>query len=381
MSRPSRRANRGLRSRASVVAVVLVGLASIACYAAVSVTVNGEPSTTPFRGFVTILQPAPVFPQDQVKLIASPLIPGGSGPHPGLSYSVAVCGSQPFQGVLLIGGDARLSHLKGTPALGVSNAVGQSSAENLPDLTILDEGTGTLLDLGPVQAIHLTMSHPPKCASPYSAQQAPPPLFLGQGQTITGQAAAPVQRQWRLGWWSGPRTSQSWPLIGDLPGISFNDLGEFRALKGLSGAWFRPGRQYVAVSVGALLSRVIVDQARPQPTSATGLDWDGAQPIQPIAVVTDATSMNTWQNWLVAAGIFLGIGGSLLASLLYEWARPSRAGGPVEEPTPQPPLQQPPRAHPQATESPAQPASSSPPGSSRPEDAGREVGHTESDHD
>jgi hypothetical protein len=310
------------------------------------VTVNGEPSTAPFHGFVTLLQPAPAFSQDQVKLIASPLVPGGTGQHPGLSYGVAVCGSQPFRGVLLIGGDARLSQLKGEPALGIDNTVEHSSAENLPDLAFLDEGTGTVHDVGPVQAIHLTMSHPLRCASAYSPQLAPPPAFFGQSQIITGQAAASVQRQWRLGWWSGPRTSQSWPLIGNLPGISFNDLGEFRALTGLSGAWFRPGRQYVAVSVGGLLPRAIVDQARPQPISVTGLDWDSAQPIQPVAVVTNATSMNTWQNWLVAAGIFLGIGGSLLASLLYEWARPSSTRAPAEEPTLRPPFSQPPSAQP-----------------------------------
>jgi hypothetical protein len=346
MSRSSHRASRGLGSRAGVMAILLVGLASIACYAAVSATVNGEPSTTPFRGFVTLLQPAPNFPQDQVKLIASPLVPGGPGQHPGLSYGVAACGSQPFQGVLLIGGDARLSHLRGVPALGVGNAVGQSSVETLSDMTVLDEGTGTVVDLGPVQATRLTMSHPLQCASAYSAQQAPPPFFVGQGQTISGQAAAPVQRQWRLGWWSGPRTSQSWPLIGDLPGIGFNDLGVFRAVTGLSGEWFRPGRQYVAVSVGSLLPRAIVDRARPQPTSGTGLDWDSTQPIQPVAVVTNTTSMNNWQNWLVAAGIFLGIGGSLLATLFYEWARPRRAGVPIEETARQPPPSQPPRARP-----------------------------------
>lgn len=133
-------------------------------------------------------------------------------------------GNQPFQGVLLIGGDARLSHVRGIPALGLSNANGQSSSQNLPDLTFLDEGTGTGLDLGPVQAIHLTMSHPGRCASNYSAEQTLPPPFLGQSQVIAGQADAPVQRQWRLGWWSGPRSSQSWPLVGDFPGVSFNDL-------------------------------------------------------------------------------------------------------------------------------------------------------------
>jgi len=63
-------------------------------------------------------------------------------------------------------------------------------------------------------------------------------------------------------------------------------------------------------------------------TSDTDLDWDSAQPLQPNTVVTDTLSMNRWQNWLVWAGIFLGIGGSLLASLLlYEWAWPSPTHG------------------------------------------------------
>ncbi|HYZ52188.1 MAG TPA: hypothetical protein VE733_01560 [Streptosporangiaceae bacterium] len=139
--------------------------------------------------------------------------------------------------------------------------------------------------------------------------------------------------------------SQSWPLIGDLPGISFNDLGEFRVLTGLPGAWIRPARQYITVSAGSLQPRAIVDQARPEPTSTTGLDWDSAQPLQPVAVVTNTTAMNNWQNWLVAAGIFLGIGGALLASLLYEWARPSHPQDPPTRPGP-PPASQSPRAKP-----------------------------------
>ena len=265
MSRLSGKVSRSLRSRAGAVVVVLAGLASVVCYAAVSVTVNGQPSTAPFRGFVTLLQPAAVaFSQDQVKLVASPLAPGGPGQHPGLSYAVAVCGNQPFQGVLLIGGDARLSHVRGIPALGLSNANGDSSNENLPDLTLLDEGTGTGLDLGPVQAIHLTMSDPGRCASNYSAEQTPPPPFLGQSQVIAGQADAPVQRQWRLGWWSGPRSGQELATGRSIPGVNFNDLGEFQALSGLSGAWgIRPGRQYVAVSAGGLQPRAQVDYARP----------------------------------------------------------------------------------------------------------------------
>ena len=340
MSKLSPTASRTLRSRAGTIAVILAALVTVGLYIAVSVTINGEPSTTPFQGFVTLLQSTGASQQDQVDLIVTPQAPGGPGPHPSLSYAVAVCGSQPFQGVLLIGGDARLSHLKGVPALGTSNANGLSSSENLPDLTFLDEGTDTKHDLGPVQAIHITMSNPVRCESAYSPNHAPPAPFFGQGQTIMGQAAAPVQRHWQLGWWSGPRTSQSWPLIGSLPGVSFNELGVFHALSGLTGAWLRPERHYFVVSVGSLNARAILEQARPQTTKAFELDWEGTQPIQPVAIFTDTISMSTWQNWLVAAGIFLGIGGSLLASLLYDWARPRRPQDPTKS-IPQPPKEPP----------------------------------------
>jgi hypothetical protein len=307
--------------------VLLAGAASIASYAAVSATVNGEPPTSPYPGFVALLQPAgSSFSPDQVQLMASAAVPGGPGQNPSLSYGLAVCGSQAFSGMLLIGGSARLTHLSGDPALGNEIPGTSYGVENLPDLTLRDEGTGTVIDLGPVQAVSLTMASPPKCASAYATQQPEPP-FLGQDQTISGQAAAPVQRQWRLGWWAGPRTSQDWPLIGNLPGIRNQDSGEFLALDGLHGAWVRPLRQYNSVSAGGLQANASVDEAQPQLASDTDLNWDGAQPLQPNAVVTDTLQMNRWQNWLVWAGIFLGIGGSLLASLLYEWARPSPAQG------------------------------------------------------
>lgn len=321
MNRKPRKKGGGFGTRLGVTAILLVGLASIACYAAVSATINGQPSTSPFNGFVVLLQSAGTFSQDQVKLEATPLVPGGPGQRPTLSYQIIVCGNQSFSGVLLIGGDARLSHLQGTPALGAATATGKASRQDLPDLAFLDEGTGIPFDLGPVQAIHITMTSPVKCASAYSTQQ-PLPQFFGQAQVVTGQAAAPVERQWRLGWWAGPRSSQSWPSIGGLPGVSANDLGEFLALDGLHGGWMRLTQQYFAVSVGSLQARAFVDESRPSLSSSTSLDWEGIQPLQPIAVVTNTTSMSAWQNWLVGAGIFLGIGGSLMANLLYDRARP-----------------------------------------------------------
>lgn len=323
MNRRPRKKGRGFRARLGVAVILLVGLASVACYAAISATINGQPSTSPFSGFVVLLQAAGRFSQDQVELEATPLVPGGSGQRPTLSYQVVVCGNEPFSGVLLIGGDARLSHLQGSPALGSATAAEEASRQDLPDLAFLNEGTGIPFHLGPVQAIHITMTSPGKCASAYSTQQPQPPFF-GEAQVITGQAAAPVERQWRLGWWAGPRSSQSWPSIGGLPGVNDGELGEFLALDGLHGAWMRLTQQYFAVNVGDLQARALVDESRPSLSNSTSLDWESTQPLQPIAVVTNMTSMSAWQNWLVAAGIFLGISGSLMASLLYDWARPKQ---------------------------------------------------------
>jgi hypothetical protein len=73
-----------------------------------------------------------------------------------------------------------------------------------------------------------------------------------------------------------------------------------------------------------------LDEVQPALVSSTALYWDSAQPLQPTAVVTDTDSMSTLQQWLIAAAISLGIGGALLASLVFEWARSPR---PHDQPT------------------------------------------------
>ena len=156
MNRKSRTKGKASRTRLGAAAILLAGLASVACYAAVSATINGQPSTSPFGGFVVLLQAAGRFSQDQVKLEATPLVPGGPGQRPTLSYQVTVCGNKPFSGLLLIGGDARLSHLQGTPALGDRTATAETSRQDLPDLSFLDESAGVPFDLGPVQAIPIS---------------------------------------------------------------------------------------------------------------------------------------------------------------------------------------------------------------------------------
>jgi hypothetical protein len=154
-----RKVLRRLRSPIGVIIVLLVRAASIAVFATISATVNGEPGTSPYQGFVTVLQPAgSSFSVDQVKLIAAAAVPGGPGQKPALSYDVNVCGTQPFKGVLLIGGNAHLSLLSGIPALDAGIAMESSSVENLPDLTFSDVGTGAVIDLGPPNVVMPSVS-------------------------------------------------------------------------------------------------------------------------------------------------------------------------------------------------------------------------------
>lgn len=148
MSLSSRSGGRSLSARAAAVAIVIVGLGSVVFYAAISATINGRPSTQPFRGWVALLQPSGSPPGDQVKLMAKALVPGGPGQHPAMSHTVLACGGQPFQGVLLMGGDARLANLHGIPALGTSSSLAQASAEDLSDLAVFDVQSVSVINLG-----------------------------------------------------------------------------------------------------------------------------------------------------------------------------------------------------------------------------------------
>lgn len=69
----------------------------------------------------------------------------------------------------------------------------------------------------------------------------------------------------------------------------------------------------------------VIDATSPtsiNPTTTT-LDWLSSNPINPTVRLTDTSAMAALQQWLVVAAVGLGIGGSMLASLAFEWLRPS----------------------------------------------------------
>lgn len=334
MAAEDRRDRAGRRyAAARSVLIVALAISSFVAYAVVSVTINGEPSVRPFQGWVVLLQPADELPDHQVMLVVAASVPGAPGDHPQLTYTVAACGDRPFNGVLILGGDARLTDLRTTGSLQGTVATSpdgssQSSTDEVANLTVLDVPSNERIDLGPAQMLHLQSASAQRCVSPYSSVHPPAP-FVGDGQITTGRALAPVQRNSELGWWTGPRSSQVWPLVGSFPGVSLNDLGVFTGVRGLLGQWTRPIQQYFRVDIGGITSRALVDQVRPEPTDTTRLVWDGAQPLQPTVLLTNVEVMGRWQAALVAAAVGLGIGGALLASLLFEISRPPSRPWPV----------------------------------------------------
>lgn len=318
-----------------VLLISLIGLGGAVFFGVVSWIFNGQPSTQPFNGWVLVLEPAGAdLSSDRVALILTPAVPGAPGGHPELGYTVVVCGSRPFHGALLIGGDAQLSglHVPGPLASDATQAVVSST----PELVIGDEGTGNVLDLGAAQVVTLNLATIEPCVA-----SSPSDEVFGSAILLAGNAGAAIQRHWTFAWWSAPRQSEAWPLLGRFPGSSASDLGMFTGIRGISGSWIRPVQSRFEVHVGSLTAKTSVDVAVPASTDPTGLGWAMTAPFQATARLTDSDATSRWQQLLVAASIALGLGGGLLTNQLFEWGRTRSRAHPAQEASDPPRCEQP----------------------------------------
>lgn len=199
--------NRG--AAAARVAMLLVGVLAALAFWQVSGTLNDQPRATAFPGWLAVVEPTrTASTSSQVELWVTALQPGTTREHPALSYSVVACGTRRFRGVLLIGGDARLSQPRTRAPIG-------TLLWSIPDAEIFDPGTQQLIPLGTVQALRFTLA-PIPCAGRF-----PPGReesgFAGTSVEIAGLAKHPVTQPGRFDLWDGPRSTQSWPLIGSPP--------------------------------------------------------------------------------------------------------------------------------------------------------------------
>jgi hypothetical protein len=307
---------------------MIVGVATIVGYVVLSLVTNAQPSTSANPGWVALLQPGSPSGSGEILLRAEPAVPGAPGDHPAVIYSVLACGDHPFRGVLLLGGQARLD----TPVVRDQHMI--SSADRVPTaphVTAVPDLTlglvGTVWRLGPAQEIPIVIDQPTPCLGPAGADQ---PFMGGTvGATVSGFAQGSIQRTGSVCGINGPHTSQVWPLIGGFPTSLPGIVGLFTGINGLQGTWSVPAVLHKQVSGGSLTARTTVDVAIPPLSDTSKVVWDSATPIRATVRVTNIDDVNWWQNWLIGSGILLGIGASLLASLLFEWLRPAREGSPT----------------------------------------------------
>jgi hypothetical protein len=300
---------------ARVAILVFAALAALAFWQ-VSGTLNYQPPPAPFPGWIAVLEPAnTATTTTQVQLQVVPLQPGAPGSHPALSYSVVACGPLPFSGVLLVGGDARLSKPRLLAPSGTSLA-------SIAKAEILDAGSGQLIPLGAVQTLRFTLA-PIHCNERFSPGTATSGIF-GPSAEIAGLAGHSVVQPARFGLWNGPRSTQSWPLLGAPPGIASTDLGEWR-VTGLPGSWGRPLDEYVRLNAGSLTTIGSLEAARPSLVDLTQLSWASTSSFQASARLLDTTALGEWQTRLVVVTIVLTLAGSLLAAVLFDLLPPLRS--------------------------------------------------------
>jgi hypothetical protein len=296
-------------------------------YAVLSLVASAQPSTSPNPGWVAVLQPGASSEVGEILLRAEAAEPGAPGGHPSLVYSVLACGDQPFRGLILLGGQARLDTIVVSNEHMVTSTDQAPTAAHVTAVPDLALGFGgEVWHLGPVQEIPIVVDQPTPCLGATGADQQ---FMDGTGTTVSGLAQGPIQRTgsfWRI---NGPHTSQVWPLIGGFPTALPGALGLFTGVDGLQGTWSIPAVLRKQIVGGSLTARATVDAAIPPLADTSKVVWDSSTPLRATVRVTNIDDMDWWQNWLIGGGIFLGVGSSLLTSLCFEWLRPTREASSV----------------------------------------------------
>jgi hypothetical protein len=282
----------------------IVGIALIAAYAFVAYVAQTIPPTPVFRGWVMVLVPSSDT-SHKVGLSLRARDPGAPGATPSVSLEVLACGEKPFRGMLLLGGDARLRGLT------VILPPGGRAQPPRPVNVLHDVGLDENVPLPKTEAVTFTLSRLEGCIRGVG------PGALGTPIVFEGDLLARIKHTVAVFGAVGPRQTQSWPTVGQVPWMSPQDLGAF-TLPNATGDWIRPNQFEAAVSVGSLTNRAQVEVSRPPVTGATDLRWQSNSAITATARVVDIDSQSQWQTALTAAAIGFGIGGSLLAALLFE---------------------------------------------------------------
>lgn len=266
-----------------------------------SITLNGLPPYWKFNGTAFLLQPTSESKVDKVVLLVQSY---AGGRNPLVSYTVSACGPRPYSADLVLTGNAQITDAKPfglypTPLPQIRRFSG--------NIFYLQ----SVYVLGSAQLIKFDLPKAP-CQEDITSMT----------YEMEGLMLGPLQQSWSGPWglWHGPHTSQSWPQIGFSTDLAPTN-GPF-TLPGIPGKWALPSSLNIEVSQGYAAPGWFIDSSMPSTSTPYPPSWSGTNEIRPSAQLTDTASVALLQDWIVVCAIGFGIGGAMLASLLFDWIRP-----------------------------------------------------------
>lgn len=286
--------------------ITTLSLASIAGYVALSITLNGPPPNWSFDGNAFLIQPASESNADKVQLS---FLVNTSGNLPIVSYTVSACGPRPYSVDFILTGNAQIQDARFPIYASPLPPRMQRFPSRVPFHITLPANSNSFM-AGTGQFVTFDLPKSP------CQQNTSPPMF-----EIQGFLSAPLQQSWSGPWglWHGPHASQSWPELGSVAAPP----GPF-ILVGIAGKWALPSSLDINAATDAIIPGWSVDSTMPGSSTPNTLAWSSANDISASGQLTDTASVSLLQDWIVICAIGFGIGGAMLASLLFDWIRPQR---------------------------------------------------------
>jgi hypothetical protein len=316
----------------SIAVVATIGFSIIAIfgYLILSLAINSLPPESHSLGWSALIQESSESQADQITLRLH------TSNDDSATYEISACGPHPYTGKLILSGI--FSHFSAEYVFadgGATVDMDAAHSEYIKNLTVMSSGQATspyqgsgtsnsatgvgvaeVAELGSVRYVNIDLVK----ISPCSA-------LLANGRIemqISGHLDSPefhISSE-LLGILHGPHASLSGPTIGTPPDGSF-DLPPFE-VTGEPGNWVPPAHINVRISMDTPIDWSM-DTATPEPSDTDRPAWSSRGAIEPAAQFTNSPLMVSLENWLVLFEIGLGVGGGLVASLIFDFLRPQQS--------------------------------------------------------
>jgi hypothetical protein len=205
-------------------------------------------------------------------------------------HIVAGCNSQAKTAILLLSGNARISHV------------------NVMEFSHVTMGTTYVGQpfFSSRQAVQIfrIQVHPLTCPAKVSPSQD------GSVTVFGGYVQAPIEDS------AGASYALQLPFLGSEEVID-------SYIPSLGGYWSPPVNLSVSVNAGGLPLYDRIDVTRPALTGSGGLSWSGQSFIWPSATWTDLSSASRGQFLILVIGALIGIFGAAPVEIVIEWIRGS----------------------------------------------------------